>query len=68
MDLEPTGNARAFNFNDEPIIRMRNTYFEAGDMTEEELIEAVKDGFYVTGMMNGQADSSGEFMVGTGQA
>ncbi|NHK32286.1 MAG: TldD/PmbA family protein [Asgard group archaeon] len=68
MDGEPTGNARAFNFNDEPIIRMRNTYFEAGDMTEEELIEAVKDGYYVTGMMNGQADSSGEFMVGTGQA
>lgn len=68
MNAEPTGNARAFNFNDEPIIRMRNTYFEAGDMTEEELIEAVKDGFYVTGMMNGSADSSGEFMVGTGQA
>ncbi|NHJ49781.1 MAG: TldD/PmbA family protein [Asgard group archaeon] len=68
MDSEPTGNSRAFNFNDEPIIRMRNTYFEPGDMTEEELIEAVKDGFYVTGMMNGSADTSGEFMVGTGQA
>lgn len=68
MDMKPTGNSRAFNFNDEPLIRMRNTYIEPGDMTEEELFEVVKDGFYVTGMMNGSADTSGEFMVGTGQA
>ncbi|MHA1188612.1 MAG: metallopeptidase TldD-related protein [Candidatus Heimdallarchaeota archaeon] len=47
---------------------MRNTYIEPGDMTDEELFEAVKDGLYVTGMMNGSADTSGEFMVGTGQA
>ncbi len=68
MGMEPTGNARAFNFNDEPLIRMRNTYISPGDMTDEELYEAVKDGLYVTGMMNGSADTSGEFMVGTGQA
>jgi len=35
--MEPTGNARAFNFNDEPLIRMRNTYISPGDMTDEEL-------------------------------
>lgn len=68
MDMKPTGNARAFNFNDEPLVRMRNTYIAPGDMTEEELIEVVKDGLFVTGMMNGSADTSGEFMVGTGQA
>ena len=68
MNMKPTGNARAFNFNDEPLVRMRNTYIEPGDMTDDELFEAVKDGLYVTGMMNGSADTSGEFMVGTGQA
>ncbi len=68
MGVEPTGNARAFNFNDEPLVRMRNTYIAPGDMTEEELFEVVKDGLFVTGMMNGSADTSGEFMVGTGQA
>ncbi|MHA1211393.1 MAG: TldD/PmbA family protein [Candidatus Heimdallarchaeota archaeon] len=68
MKMEPTGNARAFNFNDEPLVRMRNTYIAPGDMTDEELYEVVKDGLFVTGMMNGSADTSGEFMVGTGQA
>ncbi|HUT82277.1 MAG TPA: TldD/PmbA family protein [Candidatus Bathyarchaeia archaeon] len=68
MNMEPTGNARAFNFDDEPLIRMRNTYIKPGDMTDEELIETIKDGLFVTGMMNGSADTSGEFMVGTGQA
>ena len=68
MNMEPTGNARAFTFKDEPLVRMRNTYIKPGDMTEEELIEAIGDGLYVTGMMNGSADTSGEFMVGTGQA
>ncbi|MHA1878884.1 MAG: TldD/PmbA family protein [Candidatus Heimdallarchaeota archaeon] len=67
-DMEPTGNARAFNFNDEPLVRMRNTYIVPGDFSDEELFEAVKDGLFVTGFMNGSADTSGEFMVGTGQA
>ncbi|MBN1329404.1 MAG: TldD/PmbA family protein [Candidatus Heimdallarchaeota archaeon] len=68
MNMEPTGNARAFNFDDEPLVRMRNTYIKPGDMSDEELIEVIKDGLFVTGMMNGSADTSGEFMVGTGQA
>ncbi|NHJ04789.1 MAG: TldD/PmbA family protein [Candidatus Heimdallarchaeota archaeon] len=68
MNMKPTGNARAFTFQDEPLVRMRNTYIKPGDMTDEELFEVVKDGLFVTGMMNGSADTSGEFMVGTGQA
>jgi TldD protein len=62
--LEPTGNARAYNFTDEPIVRMRNTYIESGDMTIEELYEAVRNGYYLKSLQNGQADSSGEFMFG----
>jgi len=68
MNMKPTGNARAFTFQDEPLVRMRNTYIKPGNMTDEELFEIVKDGLFVTGMMNGSADTSGEFMVGTGQA
>ena len=68
MGMKPTGNGRAFTFQDEPLVRMRNTYIAPGDMTDEELFEAAKDGLFVTGMMNGSADTSGEFMVGTGQA
>ncbi|TFF84590.1 TldD/PmbA family protein [Candidatus Heimdallarchaeota archaeon] len=67
MGIAATGNARAYSFKDDPIVRMRNTYIAPGDMTEDELFEAVGDGIYVTGMMNGSADTSGEFMVGTGQ-
>jgi TldD protein len=64
LGVEPTGNARAYTFNDEPIVRMRNTYIQVGDMTFEELCESVGDGYYLKSLQNGQADSSGEFMFG----
>ncbi|MFW9923901.1 MAG: TldD/PmbA family protein [Candidatus Thorarchaeota archaeon] len=68
MNMKPTGNARAFTFQDEPLIRMRNTYIAPGDFQDEELYELIGNGLFVTGMMNGSADTSGEFMVGTGKA
>jgi len=58
----PTGNARAWSFEYDPIIRMRNTYIEPGDQTIEELIEDVKDGYFLRGSGGGQADFNGEFM------
>jgi len=39
--------ARSVAYNREPIIRMANTYFEAGDHTFDELIEDVKLGVYM---------------------
>jgi len=60
--VDPTGNARAWNFEFDPIIRMRNTYIEPGDQTLEELIEDVKDGYFLRGGGGGQADFNGEFM------
>ncbi|MHA1399095.1 MAG: TldD/PmbA family protein [Candidatus Heimdallarchaeaceae archaeon] len=68
LGIEPTGNARAYTFGDEPIVRMRNTFIEPGDMSMEELTEAIKDGFYLKSLQNGQADSSGEFMFGVVEA
>ena len=63
--VEPTGNARAFEYSDEPIIRMRNTYIEPGESSLEGLIAGVKDGYYLKGAgFGGQADSNAEFMFG----
>jgi len=66
--VKPTGNARAWNFEFDPIIRMRNTYIEKGDYSLEELAEDMKDGYFLKGGLSGQADFTGEFMFGTQEA
>ncbi len=66
--VEPTGNARAWEFDNEPLIRMRNTYIAPGTSTLEELIARIEDGYLLDGASNGQADSNGEFMFGTRMA
>jgi TldD protein len=62
MDAEPTGNARAWEFDYEPLIRMRNTYIEPGDWKEEEIVEETKSGYLLKGAGSGQADVNAEFM------
>jgi TldD protein len=65
--VEPTGNARAWLYNDEPLIRMRNTYLLPSNNTSlAEMIAGVDDGYFVEGAGSGQADANGEFMFGTG--
>ena len=44
---EPTGNARAQDFNYGPMVRMTNTYMLAGTDKPEDIIKGVKDGIYV---------------------
>lgn len=66
--VEPTGNARAFEYNDEPLIRMRNTYIEPGDYMLDEMVKEVKHGYMLKGARNGQADANGEFMFGAEEA
>ncbi len=62
-DTEPGGNARAFTYRDEPIIRMTNTYIMPGKSELAEMIEGVSEGFLLKGMaQGGQADSTAEFM------
>jgi len=60
----PAGNARAYAFSDEPIIRMRNTAFLPGTSNLEEMIQSVDNGYYLVKSSNGQADSTSEFMFG----
>lgn len=60
----PTGNARAFQFSDEPLIRMRNTAILPGKSTFAEMIGTIDNGYYLMKSGNGQADATGEFMFG----
>ena len=62
--VKPTGNSRAWLFNDEPLIRMRNTYMEPGNDKLDDMIANVEDGYLVGGSAGGQADANGEFMFG----
>ena len=62
--MEPTGNARAWAFSDEPLIRMRNTAVLPGKDKLEDIIASVDDGYYLIDSSNGQADTTGEFMFG----
>jgi TldD protein len=64
FETTPTGNARAYAFSDEPLIRMRNTAIKPGTNTLEEMIAAIDDGYYLMKSSNGQADSTSEFMFG----
>lgn len=59
-----TGNARAFLYSDEPLIRMRNTFIEPGADRLADMIKETKHGYVVKGARNGQADANGEFMFG----
>ena len=63
-----TGNARAFQYSDEPLIRMRNTYIEPGEDKLNDMIRETKHGYIIKGARNGQADANGEFMFGAEEA
>lgn len=54
MDEKPTGNARSVDYNYAPIVRMTCTYIEPGDWTFEEMIEDIKQGYYIKGVEAGQ--------------
>ena len=68
FEVEPTGNARAWEYDDAPLIRMRNTYIEPGESELDEMISNIDDGLLLDGALNGQADANGEFMFGTAEA
>lgn len=64
LDARPTGNARASEFHDEPLVRMRNTAILPGTSGLGDLLASVEDGYYLMQPSNGQADSTSEFMFG----
>ncbi|MDZ4181935.1 MAG: TldD/PmbA family protein [Candidatus Cloacimonadaceae bacterium] len=64
MGLPLTGNARAYAYSDEPLIRMRNTMIVPGKDKLADMIASIEDGYYLILPSNGQADSTSEFMFG----
>lgn len=66
LDMEPTGNARAYTYSDEPLVRMRNTAIKPGKDKLDDMITAVENGYYFKRSTNGQADATSEFMFGIG--
>ena len=61
------GNARAYAFSDEPLIRMRNTLILPGKDKLEDMIASIDDGYYLVESGNGQADYTGEFIFGVNE-
>jgi len=68
FNMTPHGNARAYSFSDEPLVRMRNTAILPGEDKLPDMIAAVEDGYYFIDSNNGQADTTGEFMFGVTKA
>jgi TldD protein len=59
---KPQGSARAQNQHFQPIIRMSNTFFAAGDMSLEEVLEDVKVGVFLSGSQYGYVETQkGQF-------
>lgn len=61
LGVPSTGNARASEYSDEPIIRMRNTCFLKGASTLEEMIASIDHGYYLTESGGGNGSLKGEF-------
>ncbi|MDD2655652.1 MAG: TldD/PmbA family protein [Candidatus ainarchaeum sp.] len=65
---QPNGHARAESFSVPPIVRMSNTYMEAGNHSLEELME-VQEGIYLKGMNGGSVDTiTGQYMFRSEEA
>ncbi|MFX0095558.1 MAG: TldD/PmbA family protein, partial [Candidatus Hodarchaeota archaeon] len=59
MGVEPTGNARAQDYNRRIFARMTNTFFDKGDWKEEEIIADTKEGLLVQKAISGMEDVVG---------
>jgi len=62
--VNPTGNAHAWDYSVEPLIRQTNIGIGAGDYSLSEMLEGVKEGLFLQGTFGGQADSSADFSFG----
>ncbi|MFW9830860.1 MAG: TldD/PmbA family protein [Candidatus Thorarchaeota archaeon] len=66
--LPPSGNARAQDYRFVPLIRMRNTFFEKGNIADEDLFEGIEFGYYCISVAGGQAQMNASFQVGVQEA
>ena len=54
LNADITGNARAQAYMFTPLVRMSNTSFEPGTDSFTEMLEQIKDGYYLVGFKGGQ--------------
>lgn len=69
LGIEITGNGRAQDYENIPIVRQTNFYMEPRDYSFEELIEDIKEGYYLLGRGagGGQVDTAaGTFTFSVG--
>ncbi|MBU7030259.1 MAG: TldD/PmbA family protein [Theionarchaea archaeon] len=66
--LPVCGSARAENFLHPPLIRMRNTFFDKGDHSNEELFEGIDFGYYCVDFRGGEAQLNSSFQIGIQEA
>ena len=60
--IAPTGNGRRESFKFMPVPRMRVTYMENGNCTEDDIIASVKKGVYLDKFTNGEVQiGAGDF-------
>jgi len=55
---EPTGNARAVNFEFEPIVRMTTTYIARGDRPLQDILAEMEEGIFVDTIKHGSGMST----------
>lgn len=58
LEESVTGNARAVNFEFEPIVRMTTTYIKPGNKTFDELVSEVEDGYLIETIKHGSGLST----------
>lgn len=58
LEEEPTGNARAVNFEYEPIVRMSTTYIKPGTRKLDELVAEIENGVFVETLNHGSGMST----------
>ncbi|MBC7713698.1 MAG: TldD/PmbA family protein [Rhizobacter sp.] len=58
LEEKPTGNARAMNFEFEPIVRMTSTYIEGGKTPFKELLKQAEGGVYFYNFKHGTGGST----------
>ena len=62
LSVEPSGNSRAQDFQNQTLVRMTNTYIDQGTYKFDELLEGVKEGVYIKRKGSG----GGQVEVGMG--
>ncbi|NLE77157.1 MAG: TldD/PmbA family protein [Chloroflexi bacterium] len=74
MGEQPTGNARAISYRHRPLVRMTNTYLDAGPASPDEMFAGIKEGVYVIRSLGGQTSmemftfsAAKAFMIRDGQ-